>query len=1161
MTGTAMAGQDMDLTEQLLTSLNARERLLREERVSAAHARTLLTAMDVLHRNTVLEHGLRQVLEICRDAVSADLAVLLSFDPDGTSHVRAATDTVPPDAAGSLDAAPFARSRRFSDLAESDLNGMLQGFGAHRSLVSVPLDVHDEPPLAILAFSADTGRFSRFDLHLFERVAAMLEDTIDRVRYAHRNAILARIIKDGLNAPIPRSLLPDSSFDALSNAYDHVVAWQGQIIEITNEVLSARSGEVDEAVTRALSRAGRLTGSDRTYVFRLTAPDRMNNTHEWVADGIEPMIEHLQDMPVDLLDEWRADFERGQPVYIPEVAALPDGSGVKDVLQMQGIRSLLAVPMVEDGQILGFMGYDAVRSTRSFLPADISLLQSVAKAVGVVLDRAKAEEQTAAAMSRLVEERNRTEATLSAIPYLVIEMDAGGRFQKYRAGGDFMLVFPEDAIVGRLPEDVLPSKLSDLLHAMMAEADRDGRSKAEEYRLEVSGRIRWYEATVALKRDERNARAGYVVVVRDISDRRLRQRQLRRLGRIAELTSNYVIITDREGRIEWVNPAFERRSGWRLQELRGQRPGHVLQGAATDQSTVAGIGEAIRAGRPVQAELLNLSRSGDEYWISKDIQPLLDETGEIEGFVSVQTDITELKNRHKRDLQLRATAIEASSDAIGITNPDGTYAYLNPRHRTMFGIGLDEDISGISWADLYDTAEAQRLSQQVIPVVMTNGSWRGVTRGKHRDGTVILQDLGLTRTEDGRILCISRDITRQRELDAERHRMREELQVAQRRETIAQLAAGVGHDLANFIAVVGYTVASLEGDFADDAGVLLRLRRITDALEAARDLTRELDAASQSETRREVHDLRDVIAQAVDLLGCEEIAAHEVTTALPDAAHPVLANRTALLQVVLNLLLNARDSGPEARIHVAMGDDLAERVKGEPDVGFLFPEDDYAFFAVTDTGSGVDPSVRPRIFDQYITTKGNDGTGLGLPMVAGILRKNRGVLWFDSEPGRGTTVTIGWPMTRREVSDPAATQADEPTEAGRLDGLRVLIVDDIRSVAAVLGEMLQQAGADVTVMLDPEQALAMMTTDRNAFDVVVTDIEMPGTSGIVIGRRAAKLEPPLPCIAVTALTDRSLRSEGRFADVLEKPVDAETLVRAVSQVRDERLQKATDGVA
>lgn len=1148
MTGTAMAGQDMDLTEQLLTSLNARERLLREERVSASHARTLLTAMDVLHRSAVLEHGLRQVLEICRDAVSADLAVLLSFEPDGTSHVRAATDTVSPLAATTLSAAPFARSRRFSDLAESDLHEMLQGFGAHRSLVSVPLDVHDEPPLAILAFSATTGRFSRFDLQLYERVAAMLEDTIDRVRYAHRNAILARIIKDGLNAPVPGSLLPDSSFDALSQAYDHVVAWQGQIIEITNEVLSARSGEVDEAVTRALCRAGRLTGSDRTYVFRLTAPDRMNNTHEWVADGIEPMIEHLQDMPIDLLDEWRADFERGQPVYIPEVDALPEDSSVKGVLQMQGIRSLLAVPMVEDGQILGFMGYDAVRSTRSFLPADISLLQSVAKAVGVVLDRAKAEAQTAAAMSRLVEERNRTEATLSAIPYLVIEMDAGGRFQKYRAGGDVMLVFPEDEIVGRRPEDVLPSTVSDLLQKMMAEADQAERSEAEEYMLEVSGENRWYEATVALKRDERNARAGYVVVVRDISDRRLQQRQLRRLGRIAELTSNYVIITDREGRIEWVNPAFERRSGWCLQELRGQRPGHVLQGAATAPATVERIAKAIRAGRPIQAELLNLSRSGDEYWISKDIQPLHDETGEIEGFVSVQTDITELKKRHKRDLQLRATAIEGSSDAIGITNADGTYAYLNPRHRTMFGIGLDEDISAISWTHLYDPSEAKRLSQQVIPVVMSEGSWRGVARGKHRDGTVVLQDLGLTRTEDGRILCISRDITRQRELDAERHRMREELQVAQRRETIAQLAAGIGHDLANFIAVVGYTVASLEEDFADDTKVMVRLRRITDTLEAARDLTRELDAVSQSEARREVHDLRDVIAQAVDLLGCEEIAAHDVKTALPDVPHPVLANKTALLQVVLNLLLNARDSGPEARIHVSMGHELAERIKGEPDVGFLFPEDDYVYFAVTDTGSGVDPALRPSIFDQYITTKGNHGTGLGLPIVAGILRKNRGALWFDSEPGRGTTVTVAWPMTRREIITPATIEGDGPTEAGMLDGLRVLIIDDIHSVAVVLGEMLQQAGAETTIVLDPQDALVMMSSDGRAYDVVVTDIEMPGTSGRVIAQKAAQLDPPLPCVAVTALADHGLAATGLFTEVLEKPVDAVTLARAVSRV-------------
>ncbi len=196
---------------------------------------------------------------------------------------------------------------------------------------------------------------------------------MDRLHITHRNAVLASIVD---NRPLDtvRPFFRDTSFDSLSRAFERVVTWQAQIIDITNELLSDRAGSVDQAIERALARTGELAGSDRTSVFRLRPPDRLDNTHEWVAPGIEPMIEQLQDLSGEMLGEWRPDFEAGRPVYLPDINALPDDYSIKGVLQMQGILSLLAVPMIQNGRLSGFVGYDAVRAPRSFLPVEIQLV-------------------------------------------------------------------------------------------------------------------------------------------------------------------------------------------------------------------------------------------------------------------------------------------------------------------------------------------------------------------------------------------------------------------------------------------------------------------------------------------------------------------------------------------------------------------------------------------------------------------------------------------------------------------------------------------------------------------------------------------------------------------------------------------------------------------
>jgi CheY-like chemotaxis protein len=322
-------------------------------------------------------------------------------------------------------------------------------------------------------------------------------------------------------------------------------------------------------------------------------------------------------------------------------------------------------------------------------------------------------------------------------------------------------------------------------------------------------------------------------------------------------------------------------------------------------------------------------------------------------------------------------------------------------------------------------------------------------------------------------------------------------------------------------------------------------------MDAARDLVAGLGDVSRPASPRSIFDLRRVVDEAVDLLGSERIERHAIETVLPEAEQPVWANRTALLQVALNLALNACESGEDPKVTLSVGPELADQVGGRPDVGTVMPGEDYAFFSVSDTGEGVDPQIRPRLFERYMTTKGESGTGLGLPIIAGILKENGGVLWFDSVPGRGSTVTVAWPATRPGIETPRA-DARDAREQGNLAGQRVLVVDDMPDVAAVLSGMLEAAGANPIAVSDPEDAMRLLESGPGDFAVLVTDLDMPGIGGIEVARIAAQQDPPVPCVLVTAKGDRVGRHQHLFHRVLAKPVEAVSFARAVEQAARSR---------
>jgi len=173
------------------------------------------------------------------------------------------------------------------------------------------------------------------------------------------------------------------------------------VIDLLGQVLQAPISQTNTAINEALARMGAAAGVDRAYVFRTNGDDKIDNTHEWCAPGIDPMIEELQGLPRDMIDHWVVALARGDYVFVPDVSALSDGSPEKETLQMQDIQTVLVVPILHDGEFSGFVGYDCVRQTRNFLDHEIALLLAVAGAVSSVLYRQAAFEAESRARAQL----------------------------------------------------------------------------------------------------------------------------------------------------------------------------------------------------------------------------------------------------------------------------------------------------------------------------------------------------------------------------------------------------------------------------------------------------------------------------------------------------------------------------------------------------------------------------------------------------------------------------------------------------------------------------------------------------------------------------------------------------------------------------------------
>lgn len=418
---------------------------------------------------------------------------------------------------------------------------------------------------------------------------------------------------------------------------------------------------------------------------------------------------------------------------------------------------------------------------------------------------------------------------------------------------------------------------------------------------------------------------------------------------------------------------------------------------------------------------------------------------------------------------------------------------------------------------------------------------------KHRLASGEIRDVevysGPIPLKGRRLLCsIIHDVTDRKQLE-------EQLLQARKMEAIGTLAGGIAHDFNNILAaIIGYVelakAAQFPGSEVDEylGNVLL-------ACERARDLIAQILAYGRQDIGLKTPtSMRQVVEETLRLLRASIPATVEIKTDITADECTVDANMSKLHQMILNLCTNACQAmeNDQGRLLMKL-EKVSLKADGLKDVADLVPGE-YVRLSVKDTGTGIDPEIRGRIFDPYFTTKASrKGSGLGLAVVTGIVQSMQGYITLESEKGQGAQFDIYIPVCDRAIPKTVPQQREPLT--GRE---RVLVVDDEPALTDIMDQKLTRLGYVVTTANSAESAWRMIESDPYAFDLVLTDQTMPELTGEILARRIKRLRADIPVIISSGYTSKiDLSGDEPFVDsILNKPVDDRMLASTLRALLD-----------
>ena len=531
--------------------------------------------------------------------------------------------------------------------------------------------------------------------------------------------------------------------------------------------------------------------------------------------------------------------------------------------------------------------------------------------------------------------------------------------------------------------------------------------------------------------------------------------------------------------------------------------------------------------------------------------------------VGTHQDVSPLRNAElalrESDARLR-TVVENSPLGMFLTDADGAIVYSNPMVIAM--AGDDEHMPvGDDWLHYVHPDDRVWVTQRWrayvgAPQGVYDVHWRAII-GAVRTADVRVRASAIC--EQGRVLGFAgtlEDITEQRAAEQRERALQKQLQETQKLDAIGTLTGGVAHDFNNTLAtILGYASLAHSRPSADSK-LSAYLETIVQAAEQSRDLVRKLLDFSRSVPTGDVAAL-DAVPRVVDAARVMQAvipATIRVVTRIEHHSVPVKIDGTEFQQLLMNLILNARDAiAGHGEISIALSP--LRPVQGVCAACHHEVADDFVELAISDSGCGIDPAGLSRIFEPFYSTKEpGKGTGMGLSVLHGIVHRVGGHVLVESTLGRGTTMRV---LLRAGVlkptAHPAPTVSVIDASPARARRARVLVVDDETSLVDFLCEWLELEGFEAQPFTDPVAARAWAARADAHFDALLTDQTMPGLTGLELAQALRVARPQLPVVLCTGLVDRVSAAQLALLDVAQlflKPVPLPALLEVLRRTTE-----------
>jgi PAS domain S-box-containing protein len=658
----------------------------------------------------------------------------------------------------------------------------------------------------------------------------------------------------------------------------------------------------------------------------------------------------------------------------------------------------------------------------------------------------------------------------------------------------------------------------------------------------------WVNRSLSLVRDAGGEPNFFISVIEDISGRKQAEDALRESERrFSDMLGNADLVSvmlDREARITYCNEFFLRLTGWQREEVLFHNwfDLFIPPGADEVKSVFAGVLDNLSASWHHDNEIL--TRSGTRRMIRWNNSVLRSVTGESIGTASLGQDITERK-QVEAERAILAAIVENSNDAIFSRMLDGTMLSWNAGAERMLGYTAAEAIGKNSDFLIPPTRSSNRakISEKLLRGELVSNETDRITK----DGRVlkVVTSHSPIRDDSGNIIgnsTIVQDITERKQAEAARAALEAQLRESQKMEAIGTLAGGIAHDFNNAIAAILGNAELARQDAANNPPVLESLDEIRKAGRHARDVVQQILSFSRRQpTQRKLLALAPIIEQSARLLRATLPAQVAIDVRCEADLPPVLADVTQIEQAVINLATNARHAmhGKPGRIGLHLDSVMldAALTVAHPSLRAIYARRPGRIvrLTVSDDGSGMDAATLDKIFEPFFTTKPvGEGTGLGLSVVHGIVQSHEGVIEVSSEPGKGSIFTIYLPVAQAQIgalaSDAGVLAPAQPAPVG---GQRILYLDDDESLVSLVTRLLERDGYRIDGYTDQNVALAALRADPTAFDLVVTDYNMPGMSGLDVAREVNLLRADLPVAVVSGYVNDELQVQAATAGVRE----------------------------